>query len=72
MQPSLVYEYIHSHGIPDETCQNYEAEDRACKPFGVCETCLPTNGSTCYPISNHTSYWVGDFGSVAGVAKIQV
>lgn len=40
-QPGGVYEYIHKHGIPDETCQNYEADDRDCKPLGICENCSP-------------------------------
>jgi len=70
-EPGAVYEYIYKNGIPDETCQNYEATDRKCKPYGLCETCLPTNGSTCYQITNHTSYWVGEFGTVAGAAKMQ-
>ena len=39
--PGGVYEYIHDKGIPDETCQNYEARDGECKPLGVCETCSP-------------------------------
>jgi cathepsin X len=74
-EPGAVYEYIHQNGIPDETCQNYEADDTNCKPYGVCETCAPLNGnlnvSVCTAITNHTWYWVGDFGTVAGAAKMQ-
>ena len=39
--PGGVYEYIHKNGVPDETCQNYEAIDGKCKPLGICETCSP-------------------------------
>ena len=39
--PGGVYEYIHDNGVPDETCQNYEADDMDCKPLGICETCNP-------------------------------
>ena len=45
--PGGVYEYIHSNGIPDETCQNYEATDGECKPLGVCENCSPDKKVSC-------------------------
>ena len=51
-------------GLPDETCQNYEAKDNLnpCDPSGdttgVCETCSPGSGGpgspggTCTKIEN--------------------
>ena len=42
--PGGVYEYIHEKGVPDETCQNYEARNGECEPLGVCETCAPSSG----------------------------
>eukprot|EP01147_Barroeca_monosierra_P002864 gene2865-5699_t len=67
--PGGVWEYIHRHGIPDETCQNYEARDGQCTPLGICETCAPGKG--CSPISNFTLYYVSEFGSVSGADRIK-
>lgn len=67
--PGGVYEYTHTHGLPDETCQNYEAVDGNCKPLGICETCSPTTG--CVAVSNFTLYYVGDFGDVSGADKMK-
>jgi cathepsin X len=39
--PYGAYEYIRINGLPDETCQNYEAVDGVCKPYGICENCEP-------------------------------
>ena len=41
--PGGVYEYIHRHGLPDETCQNYEARNGECTPIEICENCSPKN-----------------------------
>ena len=52
--PGGVYEYIHDHGIPDETCQNYEADDGKCTPTGICETCSPGGGvGTCVIVDKY-------------------
>jgi len=59
-----VYQYANSQGIPDETCNNYQASNQDCTPFNSCGTCYP-NGS-CIAISNYTKYMVGDYGSIAG------
>ena len=59
--PGGVYEYIHDNGIPDETCQNYEARDGKCKPLGVCETCSPGSGvraTTLHGVVHHVSVCV--------------
>lgn len=67
--PGGVYEYIHKHGIPDETCQNYEAVNGECRPLGICETCMP--GSGCSAVDKHPTYWVGDFGGVRGADNMK-
>jgi hypothetical protein len=47
--PAGVYEFAYTHGIPDDTCQQYKAanppnNDYDCKTNGmnVCKTCSPT------------------------------
>lgn len=75
-----VYHYIKTKGIPDETCQAYQAKNR---PHGeetnlnICENCVPGNTSetftpgVCYQMTNYTLYWVSEFGPVNGATNMQ-
>lgn len=59
-------------GIPDETCQNYEAVNGKCEPFGVCETCTPGKNpdpllpGACSPVKNYTKWFADEYGLVDG------
>ena len=72
--PGGVYYYVEKHGLPDETCQNYEAVDGKCKPFGVCENCTPGTPpepflpGTCTAVAAYTKYSVSEYGYVHGGA----
>lgn len=48
-----VYQFMHDTGIPDVTCQQYQAEDNTCTPIDICRTCSPTAG--CSAVSNYTN-----------------
>jgi len=58
-----VYQYAHNHGIPDETCNDYQAKNQDCTPFNECGTCSP---DTCWNITNYQVYKVSQFGEVSG------
>jgi len=64
-----VYAYAHDYGIPDETCNNYQATNQDCTAFNACGTCSP-DGS-CTAISNPKVYKVGDYGSISGVDQMK-
>jgi len=64
-----VYAYAHDSGIPDETCNNYQAADQSCSDFNACGTCTPDG--TCAAISSYSHFKVGDYGSLSGVAQMQ-
>jgi len=64
-----VYAYAHTTGIPDETCNNYQARDQECSDFNTCGTCTP-DGS-CAAIKAYTHFKVGDYGSLSGVTQMK-
>jgi len=67
--PLGVYQYANSNGIPDETCNNYQAQDMSCTSMNQCGTCDPSGN--CAPISKYVNYMVGDYGQVSGVQQMQ-
>ena len=65
-----VFQYMEDHGLPDESCQNYEAtnDGNDCKTLGVCETCAP--GKNCTQIASPKLWGLSQYGYVEGGANV--
>jgi len=80
--PEQVYEFLHKIGVPDMTCQQYDALDHlpiedCSKPnLGVCRDCTwppPPPGETgkCWARTNFTRYYVEEYGRVSGAINMK-
>jgi cathepsin X len=70
--PGGVYDFAKNHGIPEDSCQNYEAKDPksfTCSDIQVCETCDPTSG--CSAVKNYKNWKISDWGSVSGEVEMK-
>eukprot|EP01017_Pseudomicrothorax_dubius_P038504 TRINITY_DN577_c0_g1_i1.p1 TRINITY_DN577_c0_g1~~TRINITY_DN577_c0_g1_i1.p1 ORF type:complete len:594 (-),score=142.68 TRINITY_DN577_c0_g1_i1:141-1922(-) len=74
-----VYRFINEKGIPEESCQNYEAKDPAsfdCSPLQVCRDCSgdphdPNPLKNCWAVSNYKNWYVDEYGTVSGPDNIK-
>ena len=64
-----MYSYAHSEGIPDQTCQVYEAKNKECNDLNRCLDCDPDKG--CFPIKDYKRYKINEYGSVEGADKMK-
>jgi cathepsin X len=75
--PDQVYQWAYSHGIVDDTCQWYVAEngDGTCSPLDICETCSPTNSSfspgNCSAVPEYPLWKAQHYGLVSGLDNIK-
>ena len=70
--PLTVYRYIHENGIPEETCQLYEATGHdvgnTCDSIDVCMNCSPGKG--CTSVDKYNTYRVDEYGLVNGTENM--
>ena len=67
------FRWVHMNGIPDVTCQQYEAIDakhnnNTCTPENTCRTC---GGAGCSAVANYPVVHVKEYGRVIGDVNIQ-
>jgi len=76
--PLSVYEFAHDHGIPEDSCKNYQAivpKGATCEGAHICENCDPPapwrawskDVHKCHNITNYRNWKVSDYGVVSGI-----
>lgn len=75
-----VYKFARDHGIPDQTCMQYEGHDTkdVCSDFNVCRDCKgpapkthETGFDKCWAVTDYTNYYASEYGAVSGAENIK-
>ena len=75
-----MYKWAHDHGIPDHTCEQYDALDHpdVCTDWNVCRDCKSpppaadeTGYERCWAIENYKRYYASEYGFVKGADNMK-
>ena len=59
------YKWVHDNGgIPDWTCQQYQAKNMKCAPMNTCQNC--DHSGTCEAVTEYPKIVVSEYGGVTG------
>mmetsp|Transcript_16411 Transcript_16411/g.17150 ORF Transcript_16411/g.17150 Transcript_16411/m.17150 type:complete len:281 (-) Transcript_16411:174-1016(-) len=61
--------WIYKNGIPDVTCQQYQAKNMECSAINTCMNC-DYGGTPCYAITNYPKIQVSEYGTAYGDDQI--
>ncbi len=61
--PTAAYSWILRHGVPDQTCSNYQAKDDTCTDVNTCKSC-DWNGCWAIPRKQYKTYFILEHGQV--------
>jgi len=62
------YAWVQRNGVPDVTCQQYQAKNMNCDSLALCENCSPNGG--CVKVSKYPKLGIKEHGPVSGDSKI--
>eukprot|EP01035_Chromulina_nebulosa_P025987 gene25987-33976_t len=60
--------FVYRHGIPDVTCQQYQAKNMECSEINTCMNCDPSLG--CSAVLTYPKVTITEYGSVKGDENI--
>lgn len=61
--------WIYKNGLPDTTCQQYQAKNMECSAVNTCMNCDHDTGE-CYAITNYPVIHLSEFGTAHGDSEI--
>jgi len=67
---NAVNKWVYENGIPDVTCQQYEAKNKECSAINTCMNCDYNSDVGCYAVENYPVIKVTEFGTVYGDENI--
>jgi len=60
---SDAYAWVQKHGVPDVTCQQYQAKNLKCDKLALCENCSPGHG--CVQVAKYPKVGISQHGPVS-------
>jgi len=72
------FNWTAKHGLPDDSCQEYDATDHECSDYRTCMNCgkiVKPDGSwisSCYPVERYAKWFVEEWGTMKNPTPFEI
>merc|ERR1719181_2097075 len=67
---AAAFAWVYKNGIPDVTCQQYQAKNMECSEINTCMNCSPSGGCVSVPKGEYPAITISEYGGVHGDENI--